>query len=248
MPSRARQCLDVDTDVDAAYRPAIKKITPSASELPQRAICAFPRFRVPCLTRAVFCLNSCPSPSPKFLFFSRSFVHSFTRPALDLPYPDLGNKAALPTFSTYPPFLLFQNKLHYDRTSQRSLPATLPTHPFLNTTRTHSCQPHSTVVEENSFYLHPSTQLFSHSLKPAPTMPSLKALLFAGLLAVSTSAQSCQVINSIQYCEPVDSVTYTDIAHSGTYSDIVGMDGTTCACNRADKPFSGTLTPLDEQV
>jgi len=82
-------------------------------------------------------------------------------------------------------------------------------------------------------------------------MPSYLSLVSWGLLSLgplSTFATACQQLGGLSYCEAVDSITYTGVGSSGSYKDVTHMDGKTCACNTAPKPYSGVLAPIDEEM
>ena len=50
------------------------------------------------------------------------------------------------------------------------------------------------------------------------------------------------------YCQEVSAVTYTGVGHSGSYNKITSMDGSSGACSSSPFSYSGTMSPLDEEV
>ncbi|KAF8242407.1 hypothetical protein K440DRAFT_607555 [Wilcoxina mikolae CBS 423.85] len=85
-------------------------------------------------------------------------------------------------------------------------------------------------------------------------MPSFTDILSAGLVVLGALAGSavanpgCKTINSIGYCNAVDHITYSNIQGSGSYDDVVNMDPKTCGCDTKPMAYSGTMSPLDEQL
>ncbi|SMQ51106.1 unnamed protein product [Zymoseptoria tritici ST99CH_3D7] len=74
----------------------------------------------------------------------------------------------------------------------------------------------------------------------------------AALLAATVSADLCQEgvedTNGNFFCQKVNAITYTGVGHDGSYNKITSMDPTTGACSSAPYGYSGSLSPLDEEV
>lgn len=70
----------------------------------------------------------------------------------------------------------------------------------------------------------------------------------ATALISSASADSCSYIDGNYYCSSVNAVYYDDIGYSGSYSDVTNMDEDSCECTSESYSFSGTLSPLDEEL
>ena len=50
------------------------------------------------------------------------------------------------------------------------------------------------------------------------------------------------------YCNSVSGVKYENIGYSGSYMDVTSMDESSCECSQSSYSFSGTNSPLDEQL
>lgn len=70
----------------------------------------------------------------------------------------------------------------------------------------------------------------------------------ATALVSSVSADSCSYIDGNYYCNSVSAVYYEGIGYSGSYSDVTNMDEESCECTSESHSFSGTLSPLDEEL
>lgn len=77
---------------------------------------------------------------------------------------------------------------------------------------------------------------------------------FANLLAVaaslvaSASASDCDYVDGNYYCDEVSKIIYKNVGFSGSYSDISSMDEDSGDCSSSTLSFSGTLSPLDEEL
>ncbi|KAF0277004.1 hypothetical protein D499_0Z00460 [Hanseniaspora uvarum DSM 2768] len=50
------------------------------------------------------------------------------------------------------------------------------------------------------------------------------------------------------YCNSVSGIKYENIGYSGSYMDVTSMDESSCECSQSSYSFSGTNSPLDEQL
>lgn len=79
-------------------------------------------------------------------------------------------------------------------------------------------------------------------------MKSIYALsLLAGASSL-VSAQSCQNIAGNYYCSAVDQIIYNNVGYSGSYQKVTNFDTSDCSCSQAPQSFSGSLSPLDEEL
>ncbi|ODQ44657.1 hypothetical protein PICMEDRAFT_18063 [Pichia membranifaciens NRRL Y-2026] len=77
---------------------------------------------------------------------------------------------------------------------------------------------------------------------------SLLYSIATALVSTSTVDAGCQYIGGNYYCNSVSAVQYQNVGFSGSYNDVTNMDETTCQCSSSPKSFSGTLSPLDEEL
>ncbi|ODV96342.1 hypothetical protein PACTADRAFT_67771 [Pachysolen tannophilus NRRL Y-2460] len=75
---------------------------------------------------------------------------------------------------------------------------------------------------------------------------SVLLTVLAGIKAVS--ATSCSYVSGNYYCDEVTNIVYEGIGYSGSYTDVTDMDETSCDCSTDTASFSGTLSPLDEEL
>lgn len=70
--------------------------------------------------------------------------------------------------------------------------------------------------------------------------------LLSGSLA-DQCASGSSLLGGNWYCQPVEAIRYMNVGTAGSYKEVIQMnaDGT---CKRRAKPFSGPLSPLDEEV
>ncbi|CEP22261.1 TOS1 [Cyberlindnera jadinii] len=73
------------------------------------------------------------------------------------------------------------------------------------------------------------------------------AVLVSIFTAITASA-SCSYEGGNYFCSNVDAITYENVGYSGTYKDVTNMDETTCQCSQESVSFSGSNSPLDEQL
>jgi len=76
-------------------------------------------------------------------------------------------------------------------------------------------------------------------------------LLLAACLAVRTFAQYC--LDPVDYegnfyCSQVEAVTYTGVGGHGSYDKITYMDSASGVCSSEPFGYSGSLSPLNEEV
>lgn len=81
---------------------------------------------------------------------------------------------------------------------------------------------------------------------PAVIIPSL--LLFKGVTAQACAAGTAKEVNGNWYCSEVTAVTYTDFPGFGSYEKITDMDTSTGICSSERYNYSGSLSPLNEEV
>lgn len=62
------------------------------------------------------------------------------------------------------------------------------------------------------------------------------------------SASSCSEVDGNYYCSEVNAISYSGIGYSGSYSDVTDMDTDSCTCSKSTVSFSGSLSPLDEEL
>ncbi|KAK4499445.1 hypothetical protein PRZ48_009959 [Zasmidium cellare] len=77
-------------------------------------------------------------------------------------------------------------------------------------------------------------------------------LTTAALLAATASADLCAHgstdDNGNYYCQEVKAITYTGVGGSGSYNKVTNMDGSSGSCSSSPFGYSGSLSPLDEEV
>ena len=75
--------------------------------------------------------------------------------------------------------------------------------------------------------------------------------LLASLVALAT-AQNCQNgavdDGGNWYCSPVKQITYNGWSGSGSYNKITNMDSNTGACSSVPFAYSGSMSPMDEEL
>jgi hypothetical protein len=75
------------------------------------------------------------------------------------------------------------------------------------------------------------------------------AAFFAGDMAdkCSSGIATAWEADGNWYCSPVKAIRYQNVGVPGTYSQATGMIGNG-KCSFVEKPFSGPLSPFDEEV
>lgn len=93
-----------------------------------------------------------------------------------------------------------------------------------------------------------------HTLRNVLTMALMlvAGVLFA-LIVPGTNAQECALGTAVQYkgnwyCSPVDSISYRNFPGTGHYNRVTHMDVETGACETEKYVYSGSLSPLNEEV
>ncbi|XBW35914.1 hypothetical protein QEN19_001489 [Hanseniaspora menglaensis] len=78
---------------------------------------------------------------------------------------------------------------------------------------------------------------------------ALSLVFITAILSTITQVNAgCQEISGNYYCNEVSAVAYQNIGYSGSYMDVTSMDESSCACSQSSYSFSGTNSPLDEQL
>ncbi|TKA67081.1 hypothetical protein B0A49_06108 [Cryomyces minteri] len=67
-------------------------------------------------------------------------------------------------------------------------------------------------------------------------------------VAADLCATGSQQINGNWYCQAVKAITYTGVGGSGSYKKVTNMDGSSGACSSSPFGYSGSMSPLDEEV
>lgn len=71
------------------------------------------------------------------------------------------------------------------------------------------------------------------------------------LFAIATSAQYCPSpleVDGNYYCSQVDAITYTSVGGDGSYDKVTNMDSNSGTCSSEPYGYSGSLSPLNEEV
>lgn len=68
------------------------------------------------------------------------------------------------------------------------------------------------------------------------------------VLGQECAAGSAAFIAGNWYCQPVKAITYRNFPGSGDYDKVVGMDTITGQCQVERHEYSGSLSPLSEEV
>lgn len=80
---------------------------------------------------------------------------------------------------------------------------------------------------------------------------SAAVVLTAGVLLQGASADLChkgsKLIMGNWYCQAVQRISYKGIGGAGVYNKVTHM-GSDGSCSSVPQPFSGTMSPLDEDV
>ena len=76
----------------------------------------------------------------------------------------------------------------------------------------------------------------------------IPSLLLCNGITAQCAAGSALEINGNWYCSEVTAVTYTDFRGVGSYERITDMDAKTGDCASARYNYSGSLSPLNEEV
>lgn len=65
---------------------------------------------------------------------------------------------------------------------------------------------------------------------------------------VGTVNAGCQNIGGNYYCAQTNKWIYNNVGFSGSYNDVTSMDENSGTCSSTPSPFSGTLSPLDQEL
>jgi hypothetical protein len=74
------------------------------------------------------------------------------------------------------------------------------------------------------------------------------ALLAATITPAIAQSDACADDGGNWFCQAVNAITYTQVGGSGTYNRITAMDSNSGACSSSPYDYSGTMSPLDEEV
>ncbi len=78
--------------------------------------------------------------------------------------------------------------------------------------------------------------------------PFLILLGVTGSNAQVCAAGTAQEINGNWYCSEVAAISYTNFPGNGSYNKVTNMDATTEQCSVEQYDYSGSLSPLNEEV
>ena len=76
----------------------------------------------------------------------------------------------------------------------------------------------------------------------------LLTTLTEGIAAQACTAGTAEEINGNWYCSEVTAVTYANFPGFGSYDKITDMDADTGDCTSERYHYSGSLSPLNEEV
>lgn len=79
-------------------------------------------------------------------------------------------------------------------------------------------------------------------------MRTLFASFLLALGAAGSVAADCQFIEGNYYCNQVNKVVYNGVGFSGSYQKVTNFDTSSCSCSQEAYSFSGSLSPLDEEL
>ena len=74
------------------------------------------------------------------------------------------------------------------------------------------------------------------------------AFISSPAIAQACAAGSAKQINGNWYCSEVDAITYHNFPGYGQYNKVTHMDPKTGECETKVNQYSGSLSPLDEEV
>lgn len=82
---------------------------------------------------------------------------------------------------------------------------------------------------------------------------ALAGIVFVAIVAAIAAAQACaagtaQEINGNWYCSPVRAITYSNFPGTGSYRKVTNMDASSGECSQERYVYSGSLSPLNEEV
>lgn len=76
----------------------------------------------------------------------------------------------------------------------------------------------------------------------------LMLLTIQNVAAQACAAGTASEINGNWYCSPVTAITYSNFPGTGSYNKVTGMDASTGECTQERYTYSGSLSPLNEEV
>lgn len=79
-------------------------------------------------------------------------------------------------------------------------------------------------------------------------MKLIKSVCAVSLAALSVARAQCVMSGGNYYCSETEAVIYKNVGFSGSYQDVTSMDETSGVCQQSSKSFSGSLSPLDEEL
>lgn len=68
------------------------------------------------------------------------------------------------------------------------------------------------------------------------------------LATLSAVSALCLMESGNYYCSNTNAVEFSNVGYSGSYKDVTNMDETSCLCTQLLVLFSGSNTPLDEEL
>lgn len=77
---------------------------------------------------------------------------------------------------------------------------------------------------------------------------SILYTIATALVSTTSVAADCQYIGGNYYCSSVNAIKYTGVGFPGSYQDVTNMDESSCQCSSNALAFSGTMSPLDEEL
>lgn len=69
-----------------------------------------------------------------------------------------------------------------------------------------------------------------------------------GVAAQACAAGTAQEINGNWYCSAVKAISYTNFPGTGAYNKVIGMNAANGECTTERYSYSGSLSPLNEEV
>lgn len=66
--------------------------------------------------------------------------------------------------------------------------------------------------------------------------------------AQACAAGTAEEINGNWYCSPVKAITYSNFPGTGSYGKVTDMNAGTGECSQERYTYSGSLSPLNEEV
>ena len=76
----------------------------------------------------------------------------------------------------------------------------------------------------------------------------MKYALGAAALVAATASAACTNDAKNWYCNQVHAITYTGVGGTGSYNRVTSMDSSTENCGSQAQAYSGSMSPLNEEV